>query len=313
MKVFKNIALLLLVLIIGAGEEAVAQQDPMYSMYMFDKMLINPAYTGSADWMVGTAKHRSQFVGMADGPSTQTLNFHSPIKSRYVGLGFKVINDRIAIMKNLNASAFYSYHLNLGGGKFSIGLETGIYNRTINYNELVVTDLADNALPTNAVSALVPDASWGVYYQKEQFYMGFAQNHIIKARFKDNVDGVSDSHLFTHTNFIIGNVFDFKGKWSLETSSLMKSVQGSPTQFDVNAVAYYDDMVGVGAQFRTGDAVSAILRVHVNESIRISYAYDVTISELSTYSNGAHELVVSYGVKLPPPRTEKEIHPRYYY
>jgi len=289
-----------------------AQQDPMYSLYMFDKMIINPAFTGSSDWMVGTIKHRSQFVGMAGNPTTQTLNFHTPITKRHVGLGVKIINDKIAIMSNLNASLVYSYHLNVAGGKMSVGLETGFYSRKTAYNELTLSTLNDNAIPMEGVRSMVPDVGWGMYYQKKQFYIGLSQSHLLKMKFKDNLEN-SDSRLASHLYLLAGTVFDFSKKISLEPSFLLKHQGASPVQLDLNAMLYYNDKIGFGLQYRTGDAFVLMAKITVTDGLRIGYAFDTTLSGLSTYSGGAHELVVSYGIKLPPPPTEKEIHPRYYF
>jgi len=62
------------------------QQDPMYSMYMFDKALINPAFAGSSNWFVGTIKYRNQFIGMTGNPVTETFNIHSPIQKNILVL-----------------------------------------------------------------------------------------------------------------------------------------------------------------------------------------------------------------------------------
>src|ERR1035437_1355821 len=179
-KAFLKIIILLLITLNG---RIMAQQDPMYSMYMLDKMLINPAYTGSSNWLVGTLKYRQQFIGFDGNPVTETFNFHTPIQKRHIGLGFKIINDKTAVTNNLNASLFYSYHLNFAGGKLSIGLEGGIFNRRVDYPKLILTDPVDNSIPLNAMSSLVPDASFGIYYQKKQFYIGYSDYHLIKKNF----------------------------------------------------------------------------------------------------------------------------------
>lgn len=311
MKGTKNILILLTFIFVGLNTKA--QQDPMYSMYMFDKMVINPAYTGSADWAVGTLKHRQQFAGMENGASTQTLNYHMPIGRRHVGLGLKVINDKIAIVNNLNASLSYSYHLNFAGGKLSLGLETGMYSRTIDYSQLFLITQNDDAIPNVVSKSIVPDASWGLFYRKKGYYIGISQNHMIPFKMQDDLLIPSNSKLYSHFNIMMGTEFDFKNKLSLEPSLLLKSVAGAPVQLDVNALLYYDDRFAVGANVRTGDAVGLIFRANLTESFKVSYSYDITTSKLSTFSSGAHEILVSYGVKLPPPPSEKEIHPRYYF
>lgn len=296
------------------NEKMHAQQDPLYSMYMFDKALINPAFTGSSNWAVGTVKYRNQYSGLEGNPTTQTFNFHTPITKRHIGLGFKVINDEVAIVKNLNAALLYSYHLNFARGKLSVGLETGIVSRRIDYSELILSTEIDNSIPDGASSAIVPDVSWGLYYQRKQFYAGFSQSHIIKSNFNDNTINDSESKLFSHLYFLTGTVFDLAKKISFEPSILVKSVAGAPIQLDLNTMFFYDGRIGVGLQYRTGDAVVALFKINILEQLRFAYAYDVVMSGLSDAgASGSHEIILSYGIKLPPPPSKKEVHPRYYF
>lgn len=288
-----------------------AQQDPLNSMYVFDKMLVNPAFTGSSEWMVGTIKARKQYTGLEGSPSTQTFNFHTPVLRRTVGLGLKVINDEIAIVKNINAAAIFSYHLNFGGGKLSFGIEGGIQKREINYSKLILSQQNDNAFPLQSASATVPDVSWGLYYQKKQFYVGFSHYHLIKNTFNDVAE--SNSKLYNQLHFLVGNVFQLSKKWALEVSTLTKYVPPAPIQLDINSIVYFNDRVGVGIQYRTGDAFVGFLKINILENLRVAYGYDMVTSNLSPYAVGSHEIILSYGIKLPPPPTQKETHPRYYF
>jgi type IX secretion system PorP/SprF family membrane protein len=289
------------------------QHAPMYSMYMFDKAIINPAYAGSSDYMLYTLKHRKQFVGLDGSPSTQTFNFHMPINKRTMGLGGKMINDKIAIMHNINASIYYAYHLNFSGGKLSFGIEGGINRRSINYSNLSLHHQYDHTIPAGLTSGIVPDLSWGTYYSKQDFFIGFSQLHLLKSTFPEASEITSNSRLYRHSNFLIGNTFSLNNKFSLQPSMLLKFLPGSLFQMDFNALVYYDELAAIGIQYRSGDAIIAVLRINIGDNLRVSYSYDITTSKLSPYSKGAHEILVSYGIKLPPPPTRKEIHPRYYF
>lgn len=303
--------LVIILLLLGVGFVGFSQQDPLNSMYVFDKMLINPAFTGSSDWAVGTIKAREQYTGLEGNPSTQTFNFHTPLSRRRMGIGVKVINDEIAVVKNLNASLLYSYHLNFGGGKLSFGLEAGMIKREINFSELILDQQNDNAFPLQTESATVPDVSWGLYYQKKQTYVGFSHYHLLKSSFNDSEQ--SDSKLFNHFNFLAGNVFKLNKKWNLEASALVKLVSGAPLQIDLNSIIYYKEFIGAGLQYRTEDAFVLFLKINITENIRLAYGYDVVTSDLSDVATGSHEILLSYGIKLPPPPSQKEVHPRFYF
>ncbi len=309
----KIVHILALAMIWFCSFQLKAQQDPMYSMYMFDKVLVNPAFCGSSPWAVTTIKAREQFLGLNGKPSTQTINFHSPIQAKHIGVGVKIIKDKIAIINNLHFAGVFAYHLNFAGGKLSLGVEAGIINKKINFNDLTVSTLGDNALLSEGIqNAIVPDLSFGTYYQKKQFYFGISNYHALKSKFNYGTIGGS-SILKNQLNVIVGNVFDINKSFSYEPSILVKSQPSSATQIDINNMFYYKDKFGLGLQYRTKDALIIIARYNVNEAFRIAYSYDITISKFSPYSKGAHEIVLSYGIKLPPPPTNKETHPRYYF
>ncbi|MCE3226831.1 MAG: hypothetical protein K0S32_1382 [Bacteroidetes bacterium] len=305
---------LIIVFCLGlAGVSSFAQQDALYSMYTQDKMLVNPAFAGSSNWAVGTIKYRSSLTGLGDKFSTQTVNFHAPIQAKHLGFGFKLVNDKRAILNNFNFGIVASYHLNFFGGKLSAGLEGGIFNRRINYDKLVLSARNDQAIPLQATSSTVPDFSFGFHYQKRQFYVGYSLYHLLKSKFdKKEIDNPL-SHLYKNNYILIGNVFDVSKEWSVEPSLLLKWQPQSTTQLDINFTACYKDKISGGIQFRTKNAFLVMVKYNITENFKIAYSYDYPLTKFSQISNGAHEIVVSYGVKLAPPPTKKEIHPRYYF
>lgn len=288
---------------------AKAQQDPLYTMYSFDKLLINPGFAGSSNWVVGTLKYREQARSFTDHPVTQTFNFHAPLQRKRIGLGAKVINDQIGIQNTLNASLFFSYHLTLAGGKLSAGLEGGLFRRTVNFSKLILTWPGDVAIPTHALSMSAPDLAAGLYYQKKQFYMGFSAMHLLQPGATADPLPFPPRHLF----LLVGNVFDIKRDWTLEPSGLFKYLSPASWQYDVNIILYYDNKFGLGVQYRNNSAVSGMLRLEVLRGLRIAYAYDYSLTSKSSFAHNSHEIILSYGIKLAPPPARKEIHPRYYF
>jgi type IX secretion system PorP/SprF family membrane protein len=57
-----------------------AQQQVMFTQYMFNGLAINPAYAGSHETISMTALARKQWVGLEGAPSTQTFSIHSPLR-----------------------------------------------------------------------------------------------------------------------------------------------------------------------------------------------------------------------------------------
>jgi len=108
--------LLILSLIISAGFlKLSAQQDAEYSMYMFNGMYINPAYTGSQECVSMTALYRHQWVGIEGAPRSGTFAIHSPLKKIKIkkNMGWcddvnsKFYNKQIEINKKISYEKLY--------------------------------------------------------------------------------------------------------------------------------------------------------------------------------------------------------------
>ena len=84
-------------------------------------------------------------------------------------------------------------------------------------------------------------------------------------------------------------------------------------QLDIYANFIYKERYTLGVGYRTGDALTFSAKFYITDAIRVSYSYDFRISQIATYSNGAHEFMIRYGIKLLPPQQIKEINPRYYF
>ena len=90
-------------LLVAAG--ARAQQDPLYSMYMWNMMTVMPGYAGSADVLNVTALSRVQWASVSGAPTTHSLSGHAPINKRSLGLGMSLVRDQIG---RTATTSFYS-------------------------------------------------------------------------------------------------------------------------------------------------------------------------------------------------------------
>jgi hypothetical protein len=99
--------------------------------------------------------------------------------------------------------------------------------------------------------------------------------------------------------------------------SLLLKSDATSTQLDGSVLFMYDDMVWLGATFRTEDAIAPMIGYQYKfpkgtSMLRLGYSYDVTTSELKNYSSGSHEIMLSYCFQLiKPPSLEIYKHPRF--
>src|SRR4028119_151456 len=111
-----------------ASAVAFAQQDALFTQYMFNNLYMTPAFAGVDGVTRLTAIHRSQWLGyqssFGDGgaPTTQMISFNAPIYKLRSGFGAYVMDDKLGPQNNLEAQAMYAYHLGIKESKLSIGI-----------------------------------------------------------------------------------------------------------------------------------------------------------------------------------------------
>ena len=290
------------------------QRDPVYSQYMFDKVLINPAYAGSSNWIVGSLKYRSHLMGIEGAPQTNLFTFHAPIQKKSMGVGLKAIYDKTAVTNTLTVTGMYSYHLGFGDGKLSFGLEGGMVHSSTDYQKLIRHDADDPSIPETVEVAIVPDASFGIFYHAEKYYAGAALYHLFSSIPLLPESANNEMIQMEKTAYLFGGyILDVSKSFALEPGGLLKYAPGAPLQADLNLNLIYNERITLGGSYRTGGAAAVLLKVDVTEGIRIAYSYDINFSKLSNFSTGSHEIMLSFGRKLLPPAIKQEVHPRYYF
>ena len=81
--------------------DAVAQQFPLLSQYMFNGLVLNPAYAGSKPFTSASIDIRKQWAGFEGSPTTQAATIHGLTDSKKVGLGFMISNDKLVFKTRL--------------------------------------------------------------------------------------------------------------------------------------------------------------------------------------------------------------------
>ena len=289
-----------------------SQEQPLLSQYMFDRLIINPAYAGSSDMISSTLTYKNKFIGIDGAPRTQVFSIHAPIQTKSMGVGLKAIHDKIGLTNQTSVTAVYAYHLDFTNGKLSFGLEGGILNQSTDFASLRRIDQEDNTLPLNKESVMVPDAAFGVYYRYKKFYSGVSVYHLLQSKLKyAGYERTPFAKLSNHYFLTGGYSIKANENINLEPSLLLKYVAKASLQADMNINATYKEMLTIGASFRTGDAIAIIIQYSFKDRIKFGYAFDYTISELATYNNGSHEIMLSYNIALSEPVIKKPVEPVY--
>jgi type IX secretion system PorP/SprF family membrane protein len=312
MNKLRNIIVLLFLLIaLGLSKNAIAQQDPQYSQYMFNQMVLNPAYAGSKDAINAAVFLRSQWTGVDGAPNTQTLSIHGPTRKRKVGLGFALVADQIGPKSSIGVMASYAYRIQVGSGKLAFGIRAGVYQYVYNWNEINYKDQGDIYNTQNRTSTIVPTADAGLYYHTRTFYAGLAATHLYNGRLTtiSNLNG-DNAHLSPHLILTVGKGWEINDKLTFNPSIVVKAVKSAPINADINFSFLIQKKLWVGASIRSDKSLVAYTQFYATEKFKIGYAFDFGFSKIARVGRGSHEIMLGYDFNI---KKSKMLSPRHAY
>ncbi len=314
-RIIKGLGILVLVI---ASLTLKAQQDPMYTQYMFNTQTMNPAYTGTWESLSFMVLARQQWAGLEGAPNTYTFSMQAPLKNERVALGLNVINDKIGLEKRFYLFGDYSYLIPVNENtNMRLGLKGGFTNYT---NDLTAystnpmgSGIVDPKFQGEIDHKFMPNFGVGAFLYSKKYYVGFSVPKILSNDFENNYNNLSVMSEFRHYFLMAGLVLNMgenlKFKPTMLTKASFSSETGTPVQLDLSANFLIKERFWLGASYRTGDSFGFIAQWIIDNKLRVGYAYDYTISNLRKVVSGTHELMVSYELKF---LSKDVVSPRYF-
>ncbi|MEJ7557804.1 MAG: type IX secretion system membrane protein PorP/SprF [Pedobacter sp.] len=273
-----------------------AQQDAMYTQYMFNTLAINPAYAGSRNVLSATTLYRNQWTGIEGAPKTGTLSIDAPLWDKRIGLGLQFITDKLGVEQTNGAAISGAYRIRMEKGSLSFGIQGNVqqYKRNLTNVPLESIPAYDPAFAEN-VDKILFNFGTGVYYNSDRFYVGLSAQDLLPNQLNQSSDGTTlvgkqEVHMFLAS----GYVFPVSEDLDLKPSFLIKGVKGAPLEADLNATLWIKQALGVGIQYRTSADISALIEIQATENVRIGYSYDHSLTALQGFNSGSHEIMLRY-------------------
>lgn len=274
------------------------QQDAQYTQYMYNTIVVNPAYAGSRQTMSVFALHRTQWVGMEGAPVTNSVSINTPFNESKLGMGLSFVNDQIGPSDENNIAVDFSYTIPASEKyKMSFGLKASANLLNVDFTKLdqypggaIFEDNIDNKFS--------PNIGVGFYLHSDNSYIGISAPNLIETEhFDKSATSTATSHIATEKiNYylIAGYVFDLNPNLKLKPSLITKYVQGAPLQVDVSANFMMNEKFVAGLAYRWSAAMSAMVGFHATDSWFIGYSYDFETTELAHYNSGSHEIFLRF-------------------
>lgn len=294
MKKFIKFNIIAIVLL--SSYTAISQQLPQFTQYMYNTISINPAYAGSRETLSLVGLHRSQWIGLEGGPTTQTFSIHSPMRNEKVGLGFSFIKDELGFENFTYLYADFSYTIHLNAKiKLAFGLKGGFTSYSID-QELRDAQPNDPAI-FGIQDRWSPNIGAGAFLHTNKWYVGLSAPRILNTDY----NGSNNYAALERVSYYLtgGYVFDLNKTVKFKPAFLVKATNGAPISYDLTANFLFNEKFWLGAAYRFNEsagAFGAIADFQVSKQLRIGYAYEYPISDIRPYSNGTHEILLMFEV-----------------
>ncbi len=300
MRLMKKILSVLIVAsaLFAITKDANAQQDPMYTQYMDNMLIINPGYAGSQETGKFLMVSRNQWVSFEGAPKTLSFSYQTPYKDKNIGLGFSVMNDKIGPQKQTGVYFDYSYFLRLSEKyKLGMGLKGGV-----SFYRAALTDLdpidPDPIFSSDIYKNFLPNFGVGFYLYSDNTYVGFSIPKLIRNKItRDDYETDYIQKEEIHFYFNAGQKFVFGKNLQLKVNTLVRYVRIAPVTWDITTMLGFKEKFWVGGMFRINDSYGILAQFKMKK-ITIGYSYDTTYSTLSTFNAGTHEIMFGYNFDL---------------
>jgi type IX secretion system PorP/SprF family membrane protein len=296
--------------------EAKAQQESIYSQYMFNRLIINPAYAGTKGVVSVTALYRHQWTDFPGAPRTFTASVHGATQNMRHGFGLSLSNDLHGALRISLGALSYAFRIPIVENKtyLSFGLQAAGIQYALNLDKFDYRDRRDPVFASGGENVFLPDVGAGVFFNTPQFYAGFSAAHLIENNIKI-LEG-SEAKLARHYFLTAGYDFSLDKKHNsviLTPSFFLRSASHAPVQLDFNLNVMLIQKFWAGVSYRTlktSDALSFMVGFYPFKLVRLGYAYDYALGNFRDYQNGTHEIMVSFD--FGNPNRAKVLTPRYF-
>ena len=309
----RKIHIAILLIALGFCFSSKAQQLPLYTQYINNGFLLNPAMAGFDGYTSLNLTARKDWVGLPGAPltyslSAQTRFIQQPHKmvSRpsginrmkmrtkgRVGLGGFVFNDVTGAISRTGINMSYAYHIYLYQSQLSFGLSGQFFQFKIG-DSLSFSNAGDPLIGSgyNRV-AYIPDANFGVFWTSRNGFAGFSANQLFQSEVKLGSGDLGNLKMYRHYYMLGGYRFiNERSGFEFEPSFLLKTSSQFLPQADFTMKVYYRSDYWAGFSYRTNGTVSSMFGVKADK-FYIGYAIDFALSSIRKYSFGSHEVLLS--------------------
>lgn len=266
-----------------------AQQDPLYSQYLLNPLVINPAYAGLNNNFNAMVGYRTQWMGLDGQPQTFNASAHTSLVDNKVGAGILVINDRIGNVSTTEANATFAYKLNFEESTFSFGMQAGVQSFRSDYSSLNILDPGDFAF-TGGERGTRVNLGFGAVLKSEKYFIGLSVPRLLPSTFKN---GDQQFELYNQHYYLMGAYVHYLNEHiRLKPAVLLRGVKGAPPSVDVAFNVNINQIHTVGVFTRNLNTYGVLLQTMLAEKYRFGYVFELPTNKSVGSQFTTHELTL---------------------
>ncbi|MBK8555083.1 MAG: type IX secretion system membrane protein PorP/SprF [Lewinellaceae bacterium] len=296
---------ILLIAVLCSVLQLQAQQEHQFTQFMYNKLLINPAYAGARGVPSITGLYRSQWVGFEGAPTSALLSFNSPFLTPRVGVGATVSLQEIGLNRDFYGNLSYSYDL-VGTDMVSLrmGIMASVRSFSIDFANAQPSQSGDQSFDVQRTSEILGNVGAGLYTTiADRFYAGFSVPRIYTNKIGFNTTANIQSAIESrHFYGMAGAILPISDDINLMPAVLVKYVKNAPFDADINLNIDIKQKVTAGLSYRlggdgAGDSVDLLAFWQATPQIGVGAAYDFSLSKIRDYTAGSFEILLQADLK----------------
>jgi type IX secretion system PorP/SprF family membrane protein len=274
-----------------------AQNDPLYTKFMFNKLAYNPAYAGSREVLSISGLYRNQWQGVDCAPQTAFISAHLPFSQNRNGAGFALMNDQVGFVNVTAFDAMYSYRIRVNDEAIlSLGLQGRMEFGRYDWTKARPLDSEDDQIPLAAASKTSPNFGAGIFYQHAKYYIGVSMPRFLKTvNYYSNLTNQTAKISSLRTTYIMGGLRTrLSESVYFEPAAMLSLNPNAPVGLDLNANFLFMNTLWLGASYRLNDSFDGVIAYQLTKQLRAAVAVDLTNSKLRKRTFGSWEIGLEY-------------------
>ncbi len=279
-----------------------AQQDPLYSQYQFNQLMINPAYAGIYDRFSVGVISRFQWAGIEGSPNTNTITANSALADGKIGLGAVVMNDRFGVNNNYEIQLSSSYNIAFNRNtKLAMGIQGGFIQYGYDFNKVNLDFFDDPELLNGHENFTRPNFGAGLMLLNTNFFVGLSVPRILNISI---TDGSTQSERYKRHYYLTAGITTEIQRIPVKATTLIRSLAGEEYSFDLTLTALLEDVMWAGVSVRDLKHFGLIGIFEIGENIKLGYSFELPTNNLIYGNYGTHEVSISYNIRYGYGRQE---------